>query len=88
MGGRTDLQTVELNAQLILEVNVGCDGFIRTDRYSTVDQLSVQMNSGATRRVSNTTVQRILLRMSVRISRLFTAPMLTTDHYKQRRQFA
>ncbi|XP_071043049.1 uncharacterized protein [Parasteatoda tepidariorum] len=43
---------------------------VRVNRRATVEQLSAQMNQGATKSVSTTTVQRKLLRMSLRSRRL------------------
>ncbi|GBM61576.1 hypothetical protein AVEN_96170-1 [Araneus ventricosus] len=39
---------------------------VRANRRATVEQLTAQMNQGATKSVSSTTVQRTLLRMSLR----------------------
>lgn len=61
---------------------------VRTDRYPTANQLDAWMNSGAIRRVSNTTVKRTLLHTGLRSRHLMTTPMLTAEHRKQRRRFA
>ncbi|XP_042903242.1 uncharacterized protein [Parasteatoda tepidariorum] len=53
---------------------------VETNRRATVEQLTVQMNRGATKCVSSTTVQRTLLRMGLRSRRLVNAPMLTAVH--------
>ncbi|GBN27246.1 hypothetical protein AVEN_234878-1 [Araneus ventricosus] len=53
---------------------------VRANRRATVEQLTVQMNQGATKSVSLTTVQRTLLRMGLRSRRLVNAPMLTAVH--------
>nr|XP_042895018.1 uncharacterized protein LOC122268773 [Parasteatoda tepidariorum] len=53
---------------------------VQTNRRATVEQLTVRMNQGATKSVSSTTVQRTLLRMGLRSSRLVNAPMLTAVH--------
>ncbi|GBM02423.1 hypothetical protein AVEN_76475-1 [Araneus ventricosus] len=49
---------------------------VRANRHATVEQLTAQMNQGATKSVSSTTVQRTLLRMGLRSRRLVNAPML------------
>ncbi|XP_015911795.2 uncharacterized protein [Parasteatoda tepidariorum] len=53
---------------------------VQTNRRATVEQLTAQMNQGATKSVSSTTVQRTLLRMGLRSRRLVNAPMLTAVH--------
>ncbi|GBL71855.1 hypothetical protein AVEN_231510-1 [Araneus ventricosus] len=53
---------------------------VRANRRATVKQLTAQMNQGATKSVSSTTVQRTLLRMGLRSRRLVNAPMLTAVH--------
>ena len=58
------------------------------NRRATVEQLTVQMNQGATKTVSTPTVQRTLLRMGLRSRRLVKAPMLTAVHRRQRLEFA
>ncbi|GFX78902.1 transposable element Tcb1 transposase [Trichonephila clavipes] len=46
------------------------------------------MNQGATKRVSQTTIQRTLLRLGLRSRHLFRAPMLTAVHRRRRLEFA
>ncbi|GBM23276.1 hypothetical protein AVEN_26009-1 [Araneus ventricosus] len=58
---------------------------VRANRHATVEQLTAQMNQGATKSVSSTTVQRTLLRMGLRSRRLVNAPMLTAVHRRRRR---
>ena len=58
------------------------------NRRATVEQLTAQMNQGATKTVSTTTVQRTLLRMGLLSRRLVKAPMLTAVHRRQRLEFA
>ncbi|GBO16109.1 hypothetical protein AVEN_19151-1 [Araneus ventricosus] len=53
---------------------------VRANRLATVEQLTAQMNQGATKSVSSTTVQRTLLRIGLRSRRLVNAPMLTAVH--------
>ncbi|GBN29442.1 hypothetical protein AVEN_81884-1 [Araneus ventricosus] len=53
---------------------------VRANRRATVEQLTAQMNQGATKSVSSTTVQRTLLRMGLRSRRLVNAPMLAPVH--------
>lgn len=61
---------------------------VRANRRATVEQLTAQMNRGATRSVSQTTIQRTLLRMGLRSRRLVSAPMLTPVHRRRRLEFA
>ncbi|KAH7960817.1 hypothetical protein HPB49_023589 [Dermacentor silvarum] len=49
---------------------------VRANRRATVEQLSAQMYQGATNSVSQTTVQRTLLRLGLRSRRLVHALML------------
>ncbi|GIX77121.1 transposable element Tcb1 transposase [Caerostris darwini] len=66
------------------------EGYIdafRAHRHATVEQLTAQMNQGATKSVSPTTVQRTLLRMGLCSRRLVNAPMLTTVHRRRRLEF-
>ncbi|GBM47678.1 hypothetical protein AVEN_171791-1 [Araneus ventricosus] len=56
---------------------------VRANRRATVEQLTAQMNQGANKSVSSTTVQRTWLRMGLRSRRLFNAPMLTAVHQRQ-----
>ncbi|GBM09082.1 hypothetical protein AVEN_27188-1 [Araneus ventricosus] len=58
---------------------------VRANRRATVEQLTAQMNQGVTKSVPSTTVQRTLLRMSLRSRRLVNAPMLTAVHRRRRR---
>ncbi|GBM41431.1 hypothetical protein AVEN_129625-1 [Araneus ventricosus] len=58
---------------------------VRANRRATVEQLTAQMNQGATKSASSTTVQRTLLRMGLRNRRLVNAPMLTVVHRRRRR---
>ncbi|GBN71072.1 hypothetical protein AVEN_10551-1 [Araneus ventricosus] len=53
---------------------------VRANRRATVEQLTAQMNQGATKSVSSTTVQRTLLHMGLRSRCLVNAPMLTAVH--------
>ncbi|GFS87658.1 transposable element Tcb1 transposase [Trichonephila clavipes] len=46
------------------------------------------MNQGATKSVSQTTIQRTLLRLGLRSRRLVRAPMLTAVHRRRRLEFA
>ncbi|XP_044138724.1 leydig cell tumor 10 kDa protein homolog isoform X1 [Bufo gargarizans] len=62
-------------------------GCVREDEHATVEQLTARMNQGATRRVSKTTVQRTLLRMGLRSSRVLTAPLLTKLHPQKKLQY-
>ncbi|GBM47485.1 hypothetical protein AVEN_153697-1 [Araneus ventricosus] len=61
---------------------------VRANRCATVEQLTAQMNQGATKSVSSTTVQRTLLRMGLRSRLLVNAPMLTAVHRRRRLEFA
>ncbi|GBN51960.1 hypothetical protein AVEN_68684-1 [Araneus ventricosus] len=61
---------------------------VKSDRRSTVDTLTAQMNQQCTRKLSRTTVQRTLLRIGLRSRRLISAPMLTRVHRKKRHAFA
>ncbi|GBN36413.1 hypothetical protein AVEN_167235-1 [Araneus ventricosus] len=56
---------------------------VRANRRATVEQLTAQMNQGATKSVSSTTVQRTLLRMGLRSRHLVNAPALTRQHTRQ-----
>ncbi|GBN81934.1 hypothetical protein AVEN_158770-1 [Araneus ventricosus] len=58
---------------------------VRANRRATVEQLTAQMNQGATKSVSSTTVQRTLLRMGLRSRRLVNAPMPTAVRRQRRR---
>ncbi|GFU67693.1 transposable element Tcb1 transposase [Trichonephila clavipes] len=61
---------------------------VRADRRATVEQLTPKMNQGATKSVSQTTIQRTLLRLGLRSRRLVRAPMLTAVHRRRRLEFA
>ncbi|GFT81330.1 transposable element Tcb1 transposase [Trichonephila clavipes] len=61
---------------------------VRADRRATVQQLTTKMNQGATKSVSQTTIQRTLLRLGLRSRRLVRAPMLTAVHRRRRLEFA
>ncbi|GFU66833.1 transposable element Tcb1 transposase [Trichonephila clavipes] len=61
---------------------------VRADRRATVEQLTTKMNQGATKSVSQTTIQRTLLRLGLRSRRLVRASMLTTVHRRRRLEFA
>ncbi|GFW19190.1 transposable element Tcb1 transposase [Trichonephila clavipes] len=61
---------------------------VRADRRATVEQLTTKMNQGATKSVSQTTIQRTLLRLGLRSRRLVRAPMLTAAHRRRRLEFA
>ncbi|GFU68105.1 transposable element Tc3 transposase [Trichonephila clavipes] len=61
---------------------------VRADRRATVEQLTTKMNQGATKSVSQTTIQRTLLRLGLRSRRLVCAPMLTALHRRRRLEFA
>ncbi|GFX81619.1 transposable element Tcb1 transposase [Trichonephila clavipes] len=61
---------------------------VRTDRRATVEHLTTKMNQGATKSVSQTTIQRTLLRLGLRSRRLVRAPMLTAVHRRRRLEFA
>ncbi|GFT70127.1 transposable element Tcb1 transposase [Trichonephila clavipes] len=61
---------------------------VRADRRATVEQLTTKMNQGATKSVSQTTIQRTLLRLGLRSRRLVRAPMLTAVHRRRRLEFA
>ncbi|GBN92122.1 hypothetical protein AVEN_80942-1 [Araneus ventricosus] len=54
--------------------------YVRANRRATVEQLTAQMNQGATKSISSKKVQRTLLRMGLRSRRLVNAPMLTAVH--------
>ncbi|GBO15056.1 hypothetical protein AVEN_233657-1 [Araneus ventricosus] len=58
---------------------------VRANRRATVEQLTAQMNQGATKSVSSTKVQRTLLRMGLRSRHLVNAPTLTAVHRRRRR---
>ncbi|GFV69910.1 transposable element Tcb1 transposase [Trichonephila clavipes] len=58
---------------------------VRADRRATVEQLTTKMNQGATKSVSQTTIQRTLLRLGLRSRR---APMLTAVHRRRRLEFS
>ncbi|GFY09307.1 tigger transposable element-derived protein 1 [Trichonephila clavipes] len=60
---------------------------VRADRRATVEQLTTQKNQGATKSVSQITIQRTLLRLGLRSRRLVRAPMLTV-HRRRRLEFA
>ncbi|GFX41209.1 transposable element Tcb1 transposase [Trichonephila clavipes] len=60
---------------------------VRADRRATVEQLTTKMNQ-ATKSVSQTTIQRTLLRLGLRSRRLVRAPMLTAVHRRRRLEFA
>ncbi|GFX27419.1 transposable element Tcb1 transposase [Trichonephila clavipes] len=53
---------------------------VRADRRATAEQLTTKMNQGATKSVSQTTIQLTLLRLGLRSRRLVRAPMLTDVH--------
>ena len=53
---------------------------VRANRRATVEQLTTQMNQETTNSVSQTTVQRTLLRLGLRSRRLVRVPMLTDVH--------
>ncbi|KFM65613.1 Transposable element Tcb1 transposase, partial [Stegodyphus mimosarum] len=61
---------------------------LRADRRATVEQLTTKMNQGATKSVSQSTIQRTLLRLGLRSRRLVRAPMLTAVHRRRRLEFA
>ncbi|KFM59137.1 Transposable element Tcb1 transposase, partial [Stegodyphus mimosarum] len=61
---------------------------VRADRRATVEQLTTKMNQGATKSVSQSTIQRTLLRLGLRSRRLVRAPMLTAVHRRRRLEFA
>ncbi|GFV19463.1 transposable element Tcb1 transposase [Trichonephila clavipes] len=61
---------------------------VRADRWATVEQLTTKMNQGATKSVSQTTIQRTLLRLGLRSRHLVRAPMLTAVHRRRRLEFA
>ncbi|GFY10843.1 transposable element Tcb1 transposase [Trichonephila clavipes] len=61
---------------------------VRADRRATVEQLTTKMNQGATKSVSQTTIQRTFLRLGLRSRRLVRASMLTTVHRRRRLEFA
>ncbi|GFV38072.1 probable RNA-directed DNA polymerase from transposon X-element [Trichonephila clavipes] len=61
---------------------------VRADRRATVEQLTTKMNQGATKSVSQTTIQRTLLRLGLRSRRLVRAPMQTAVHRRRRLEFA
>ncbi|GFX00420.1 transposable element Tcb1 transposase [Trichonephila clavipes] len=61
---------------------------VRADRRATVEQLTTKMSQGATKSVSQTTIQRTLLRLGLRSRRLVRASMLTTVHRRRRLEFA
>ncbi|GBM98618.1 hypothetical protein AVEN_242620-1 [Araneus ventricosus] len=52
---------------------------VRANRCTTVEQLTAQMNQGATKSVSSTTVQRTLLCMGLRSRRLVNAPYFSSE---------
>ncbi|GFS54191.1 transposable element Tcb1 transposase [Trichonephila clavipes] len=60
---------------------------VRADRRATVEQLTTKMNQGATKSVSQTTLQRTLVRLGLRSRRLVRAPM-TAFHRRRRLEFA
>ncbi|GFU90017.1 transposable element Tcb1 transposase [Trichonephila clavipes] len=61
---------------------------VRADRRATVEQLIAKMNQGATKSVSQTTIQRTLLRLGLRSRRLVRAHMLTAVHRRRKLEFA
>ncbi|GFW55961.1 transposable element Tcb1 transposase [Trichonephila clavipes] len=61
---------------------------VRADRRATDEQLITKMNQGANKSVSQTTIQRKLLRLGLRSRRLVRAPMLTAVHRRRRLKFA
>ncbi|GFV63379.1 transposable element Tcb1 transposase [Trichonephila clavipes] len=61
---------------------------VRADRRATVEQLTTKMNQGATKSVSQTTIQQTLLRLGLRSRHLVRAPMLTAVHRRRRLEFA
>lgn len=69
------------------KINDGCGDALANIR-ATVEQLTAQMNQGATNSVSQTTVQRTLLRLGLRSRRLVHASMLTAVHRRRRLEFA
>ena len=60
----------------------------RTDRRSTVAQVTEYFNGGHGRNVSRSTVHRTLLRMGLRSRRLVRVPMMTPVHHRKRLQWA
>uniref|UniRef100_A0AAY5KPB9 Tc1-like transposase DDE domain-containing protein n=1 Tax=Esox lucius TaxID=8010 RepID=A0AAY5KPB9_ESOLU len=61
---------------------------VRTDRRSTVAQVSEHFNDGYGRNVSQHTVHRTLLRMGLRRRSPDGVPMMTPDHCRKRLQWA
>ncbi|GFX88378.1 transposable element Tcb1 transposase [Trichonephila clavipes] len=61
---------------------------VRADRRATVEQLTTKMNQWATKSVSQTIIQRTLLRLGLRSRRLVRASMLTIVHRRRRLEFA
>ena len=61
---------------------------VRTDRRSTVAQVTENFNGSQGRNVSQSTVHRTLLRMELRSRRPVRVPMMTTVHCRKRRQWA
>ncbi|GFV62083.1 transposable element Tcb1 transposase [Trichonephila clavipes] len=62
--------------------------FVRANRRATVEQLTTQMNQGATNSVFQTTVQRKLQHICLRSRRLVHATMLTAVHRQRTLEFA
>ncbi|KAM9294444.1 protein FAM177A1 [Gastrophryne carolinensis] len=52
---------------------------MKVKQHATVEQLTAQLNQGATRRVYKTTVQQTLLRMGIRSRQAVTAPPLVDE---------
>ena len=61
---------------------------VRTDRRSTVTQVTENFNGGHGRNVSQFTVHRTLLRMGLRSHRPVRVPMMTPVHRRKRLQWA
>nr|XP_042903078.1 uncharacterized protein LOC122270306 [Parasteatoda tepidariorum] len=61
---------------------------VQANRRETVEQLTSQMNQGATKSVSSITFQRTLLLMDHSSKPLVNAPMLTAVHRRRRLEFA
>ncbi|GFU41421.1 hypothetical protein TNCV_2171751 [Trichonephila clavipes] len=59
-----------------------------SNRPTTIEQLTSPMNQEATNNVSQTTVQRTLLRLGIRSRCLAHAPMMSAVHWQRRLEFA
>ncbi|GFU63299.1 transposable element Tcb1 transposase [Trichonephila clavipes] len=62
--------------------------YVRENRCATVEQLTTQMNQGATNSVFQTIFHRTLLRLGLRSKRRVHAPMLTAVYWQQKLEFA